>query len=105
MGTHGVEGHTKGRDIVQQGRYAGAKHHEQAAHQKEGVEADDIIGTLDKMADRLEMSTRSYADLKSGNNGCSGLTLALFLIYVCPDASEFLRKLRDALEASGNKAA
>lgn len=61
--------------------------------------------TLDKMADRLEMSTRSYADLKSGNNGCSGLTLALFSIYVCPDASEFLRKLRDALEASGNKAA
>lgn len=58
-----------------------------------------------KMAVRLEMSTRSYADLKSGNNGCSGLTLALFLICVCPDASEFLRKLRDALEASGNKAA
>ena len=36
---------------------------------------------------------------------CSGLTLALFLIYVCPDASEFLRKLRAALEANGNKAA
>ena len=61
--------------------------------------------TLDKMADLLEMSTRSYADLKSGNNGCSGLTLALFLIYVCPDASEFLRKLRRAFEAGGNKAA
>ena len=61
--------------------------------------------TLDKMAEHLEMSTRSYADLKNGNNGCSGLTLALFQIYVCPDASEFLRKLRDAIEASGNKAA
>ena len=60
--------------------------------------------TLDKMAEHLEMSTRSYADLKNGNNGCSGLTLALFLIYVW-DASEFLRKLRDVIEASGNKAA
>lgn len=52
----------------------------------------------EKMAHLLSMSVRSYIDLEHGKNGCSGLTLALYLLYVCSDQRAFLNKLKDTLE-------
>ena len=61
--------------------------------------------TQEEMADRLAMSTRSYIDLDHGKTGCSGLTLALFLVYVCTEPLDFLANLRTAFDNNENKAA
>lgn len=61
--------------------------------------------TQEEMADKLSMSSRTYVDLDHGKTGCSALTLALFLIYICTDPLEFLEELRDAFEREDNKAA
>ena len=61
--------------------------------------------TQEEMADRLIMANRTYVDLDHGKTGCSALTLALFLIYICADPLIFLEELRDAFENGSNKAA
>lgn len=61
--------------------------------------------TQEEMAHRLAMAARTYVDLDHGKTSCSALTLALFLIYVCADPVAFLEELRDAFEATDNKAA
>ena len=61
--------------------------------------------TQEEMAGRLVMASRTYVDLDPGKTGCSALTLALFLIYICADAKIFLEELRDAFENGSNKAA
>ena len=53
-----------------------------------------------QMAERLCMDERSYIDLEHGKNGCSVVTLALYLIYECPDVDTFLRELRLIFEAA-----
>lgn len=50
------------------------------------------------------MDPRSYVDLDHGKSGCSGFTLALFLIYVCDDPMSFLQDLRRALEGDDHAA-
>ena len=55
--------------------------------------------TQAKMAAILCMDTRSYAGIEGGENSCSGLTLALFLIYCCPDPQGFLNDLKTAFES------
>lgn len=65
----------------------------------------DLGITQEEMADKLSMSSRTYVDLDHGKTGCSALTLALFLIYICTDPLEFLEELRDAFEREDNKAA
>ena len=59
----------------------------------------------EEMAHRLAMASRTYVDLDHGKTCCSGLTLALFLIHICPDPMKFLEELRHALEESDKKAA
>lgn len=59
----------------------------------------------DEMAHRLAMGSRSYVDLDHGKSGCSGLTLARFLIYVCEDPLSFLEELRYAFESRDSDAA
>lgn len=59
----------------------------------------------EEMAHSLAMASRTYVDLDHGKTCCSGLTLALFLIYICPDPMKFLEELQYALEESDNKAA
>ena len=54
--------------------------------------------TQAKMAQRLAMDDRSYIDLDHGRYSCSALTLALFLLYCCPEPMDFLTRLRVALE-------
>lgn len=54
--------------------------------------------TQAQMARQLAMDERSYVDLDHGKTCCSGLTLALFLIYVCKDPLAFLQDLRLAFE-------
>lgn len=54
--------------------------------------------TQSEMADILQIDIRSYIDLEHGNSCCSGLTLALFLIYCSHDSDMFLRELRSELE-------
>ena len=58
-----------------------------------------------QIAEKLAMDERSYIDLDHGKTCCSAVTLALFLIYVCDDASKFLAELKNALEATRTKAA
>ena len=47
---------------------------------------------------KLHMSVRSYSYLESGVSCCSARTLVLYLLYYCPDVSEFLSELRAAFE-------
>lgn len=61
--------------------------------------------TQEEMADRLVKAYRTYVDLDHGKTGCSALTLALFLIYICADPLAFLEELRNAFENGSNKAA
>ena len=61
--------------------------------------------TQEEMADRLVMASRTYVDLDHGKTGCSALTLALFLIYVCAEPLAFLEELRNAFEDGTDKAA
>ncbi len=63
------------------------------------VHTRDALGiTQEEMAHRLAMTNRTYVDLDHGKNCCSAITLALFLIYVCPDPHLFLAELRIAWE-------
>lgn len=43
-----------------------------------------------QMAERLCMDERSYIDLEHGKNGCSVVTLVLYLVFECPDSDAFL---------------
>lgn len=65
----------------------------------------DLGLTQAEMAERLSMDDRSFIDLDHGKSCCSAITLALFLIYVCPDIEEFLEELRHAFEDGSNQAA
>ncbi len=59
----------------------------------------DALGiSQEEMAHRLMMASRTYVDLDHGKSCCNALTLALYLIYICPDPAAFLRELRSALE-------
>ncbi len=59
----------------------------------------DAMGiSQEEMANRLMMAGRTYVDLDHGKSGCSALTLALYLLYICPDPAAFLKELRSALE-------
>lgn len=51
-----------------------------------------------EMAERLCMDERSYIDLEHGKNGCSVVTLMLFLMYECSDVDHFLLELRKIFE-------
>ena len=57
-----------------------------------------------EMAERLCMDERSYIDLEHGKNGCSVVTLMLFLLYECSDVDVFLRELRDIFEEANDAA-
>ena len=57
-----------------------------------------------EMAERLCMDERSYIDLEHGKNGCSVVTLMLFLLYECSDVDNFLRELRDIFEEANDTA-
>ena len=60
--------------------------------------------TQAQMAERLSMDERSYIDLEHGKNGCSVVTLMLFLMYECQDVEDFLRELREVLEKAKEEA-
>ena len=55
-----------------------------------------------EMAERLCMDERSYIDLEHGKNGCSVVTLMLFLMYECSAVDDFLRELRDIFEETND---
>ena len=57
------------------------------------------------MAAQLEVSTRAYINLEHGDSCCGALTLALFLVYICDDATVFLADLRNAFEVCKHEAA
>lgn len=58
----------------------------------------DLGISQEKMAERLAMAERTYVDLDHGKTCCSEVTLALFLIYACPNPHKFLEGLRNAFE-------
>ena len=74
-------------------------------HRKLRHRRSELGISQEEMASRLAMASRSYADLDHGKTGCRGLTLALFLIYICADPLAFLEELQTALENSDQHAA
>ena len=74
--------------------------HDKLLHRREALGM-----TQEEMADRLAMANRTYIYLDHGKTCCSGLTLALSLIYACEDPLMFLEELRYALENSEINAA
>lgn len=56
--------------------------------------------TQHQTANILQMAPRSFIDMEHGNYGCSGLTLALYLIYLCENPLAFLSDLRSILETT-----
>lgn len=58
----------------------------------------DLNFTQEQMAERLAMANRTYVYLDHGKRGCSALTLALYLIYVCADPMGFLEGLKNVFE-------
>lgn len=61
--------------------------------------------TQEEMARLLLMACRTYVDLDHGKTGCSALTLALYLLYICADPADFLEELRNALENRASQVA
>ena len=61
--------------------------------------------TQEEMVGRLSMACRTYINLDHCKSGCSVLTLALYLIYICEDPVGFLQKLRTAFEVGDDNAA
>lgn len=66
---------------------------------------DDLGMSQEDMAHILTMAPRTFIDLEHGKTGCSALTLALFMIYICKNPAAFLEELRNAFETDRNKAA
>lgn len=54
--------------------------------------------TQRQMGERLEMEERSYAAKESGTEGCSAVTVILFLLFCCKDLDAFLAWIKEALE-------
>lgn len=66
---------------------------------------DDMGISQEDMAHILAMAPRTFIDLEHGKTGCSALTLALFMIYICKNPVAFLEELRNAFETDRDKAA
>lgn len=49
--------------------------------------------TQEEMAEKLDMSARSYSDLEAGKSCCSAVTFVLYLFYVCDDRNKFLDEI------------
>ena len=58
-----------------------------------------------ELSEQLEMDERSFSYLIHGQTSGSALTLALFLIYFCPDSKEFLDDLRKEFENTNDNIA
>ena len=56
--------------------------------------------TQNQTATILQMAHRSFIDMEHGKNGCSGLTLALYLIYLCDNPLAFLSDLHSILKVT-----
>lgn len=66
---------------------------------------DDMGISQEDIANILAMAPRTFIDLEHGKTGCSALTLALFMIYICKNPVAFLEELRNAFETDRDKAA
>ena len=55
---------------------------------------DEKNMTQAEMAEKLAMADRSYIELDHGKFGCSAVTLALYLCYLCDDTQGFLDQLK-----------
>ena len=64
---------------------------------------NDLCISQEEMAHRLAMAGRSYVELEHGKTGGSALTLALYLVYLCPDSTTFLNELKDAFDTVEQK--
>lgn len=71
------------------------KFYDQVVHTR-----DDKNMTQAEMAEKLAMADRSYIELDHGKFGCSAVTLALYLCYLCDDAQGFLEDLRNDFDAA-----
>ena len=61
--------------------------------------------TYAQISEKLQMDERSFSYLIHGQTSGSALTLALFLIYFCPDSKEFLDDLRKEFENTNDNIA
>jgi len=74
-------------------------------HQEVSQTRYDLGISQEKMAEKLALAVRTYVDLDHGKTCCSEVTLALYLIYVCPNPNKFLEELRYVFETEIGKAA
>lgn len=59
----------------------------------------------EEMAHKLGIAGRTYVDIEHGVSGCNGLTLVLFLLFVCDDPMKFLEDLRRAFKENDERVA
>lgn len=59
----------------------------------------------EEMAHKLGVSGRTYVDIEYGLTGCNGLTLVMFLLFVCDEPMKFLDDLRCAFKESDEQVA
>lgn len=52
----------------------------------------------EKMAERLLMDWRSYADIENGKNLCSTVTFTMYLLEFCDDPKQVLEEIRELFE-------
>ena len=60
--------------------------------------AKELHLTNEQMSELLDISTRSYGYIKSGRNSCSSVALLYYLVKVCPNTSEFIRKVKHIIQ-------
>lgn len=66
-------------------------------HQEFCQTRDRLCYTQAQMAELLQISLRSYADIDRGKNMCSGETLLMFLVNCCSDPNSFVESIKDQL--------
>lgn len=66
---------------------------------------DALQLTQEQMAEILNISGRSYADLEREKTAPSGLSLAIYLAYLCEDPGKLAQELRIAFDAESENIA
>ncbi len=54
--------------------------------------------TQAQMAEKLDLDLRSYSNVENDKSLCSTMTLLLYLLYICPDANELMKEIKDEMD-------
>ena len=62
------------------------------------LDRDRLGISQEEMAARLAMGPRSYISLEHGQSCCGGVTLLIYLLFICKDPESFLEEMRNVIE-------